>query len=385
MKSIIMDRFCTYKLINLITKITIRPAYFPMAAEAEFCLSTHNLSEDLQFFTQTLGMRLDKIYPAEDPAVAVVSGHGIRLRLDRDAATASAATIRLLSHDPDSLAGGKRELIAPNGTLIKIDHLKPAINIPPTKHEFVVSKFSDAKVSWVTGRAGMQYRDLIPSQLGGAIIASHIIIPGVGGPVPDMVHYHSVRFQLIFCYKGWCDLIYEDQGPQFRLHAGNCVIQPPEIRHRVLYSSGDSQFIEVGIPAHHMTTIDHAMTLPTDTVNHDREFNGQKFIHFKKDNAQWKPSRLKGFRFKDTGVSDATKGVASVHVVQYDGGLTEWCTHNFDICFTFLLEGNMKLECKGDNGGHYIEAGDAFVLPPNMSTKYSQCSGDLELLEVCIS
>ena len=111
---------------------------------------------------------------------------------------------------------------------------------------------------WVIGRAGMEYRDLIPSRLGGSIIASHIRIPD-GGPVPDMVHFHSVGFQLIYCYKGWVDLVYEDQGPPFRLHAGNCVIQPPEIRHRVLFASENIEVIEIGVPAEHVTTIDHAL------------------------------------------------------------------------------------------------------------------------------
>ena len=47
-----------------------------------------------------------------------------------------------------------------------------------------------------TGRVGMVYRDLIPDRLGGAVIASHISIPG-GGPVPDYVHHHGVRAQLM--------------------------------------------------------------------------------------------------------------------------------------------------------------------------------------------
>ena len=46
----------------------------------------------------------------------------------------------------------------------------------------------------------MQYRDLIPSRLDGSIIASHIRIPD-GGPVPELVHYHTVGFQLIYCSK----------------------------------------------------------------------------------------------------------------------------------------------------------------------------------------
>jgi hypothetical protein len=32
--------------------------------------------DDLPFYTKTLKMRLDMIYPADDPEVAVLSGHG---------------------------------------------------------------------------------------------------------------------------------------------------------------------------------------------------------------------------------------------------------------------------------------------------------------------
>ena len=34
------------------------------------------------------------------------------------------------------------------------------------------------KAPWVIGRAGMNYRDLIPDRLGGAIIAISILAPG---------------------------------------------------------------------------------------------------------------------------------------------------------------------------------------------------------------
>ena len=54
-----------------------------------------------------------------------------------------------------------------------------------------------------------------PDRLGGAIIASHIRIADAG-PVADMVHFHTVGFQLIFCHRGWVRLVYEDQGPPIR-------------------------------------------------------------------------------------------------------------------------------------------------------------------------
>jgi len=34
---------------------------------------------------------------------------------------------------------------------------------------------------------------------------------GASGPVPDYVHFHRVRFQCIFCYKGRVKVVYEGQ------------------------------------------------------------------------------------------------------------------------------------------------------------------------------
>ena len=41
-------------------------------------------------------------------------------------------------------------------------------------------------------------------------MASHIRIEK-GGPVPDYVHFHRVRFQCIFCYRGRVRVVYEGQ------------------------------------------------------------------------------------------------------------------------------------------------------------------------------
>ena len=184
--------------------------------QAEVRLPSRDLHADLSFYGETLGFRLEMIFPADNPAVAVMTGHGLRIRLERGADEAP-GTIRLLCERPDELAGGRSELEAPNGTRIEIRARNPEFPPPPTRHALVVQRM-DAGESWVVGRAGMQYRDLIPGRLGGAVIASHIRIPH-GGPVPDMVHYHTVTFQLIYCCRGWFDLVYEDQGPPFRLEA----------------------------------------------------------------------------------------------------------------------------------------------------------------------
>lgn len=347
---------------------------------AEIRLPTSELRNDIPFYTKVLGMRLDTIYPADDPSVAVFSGHGLRLRIEKGAVE-PAGTIRLLIEDPDSFADGARVLTAPNGTRIEIVPLNEPLVLPETLHRFVVRRLAD-QAPWIIGRAGMQYRDLIPDRLGGSIIASHIRIPD-GGPVPDMVHYHTVGFQLIFCYRGWVDLVYEDQGEPFRLHAGNCVIQPPEIRHRVLFASDNIEVIEIGVPAEHVTTIDHQMTLPNGPANPDRDFQGQKFVHHKADHAVWAPFRIPGFQSRDTTIGQHTQNVAGVHVVRHAAGKNKWSAHDGDILFTFVMEGTLVLEGEG-RAPHTLVAGDAFVIPPGMRVRYGDASSDLELLEVAL-
>ena len=347
----------------------------------EVCLSSTDLAADLTFYTEVLGLRLDTIFPADDPSVAVLSGHGLRIRLERGA-NVSPGVLRLLCLDPAAFADGERELTAPNGERIQIVDANPRLETPRTQHAFVVRRLKD-NAPWVIGRAGMRYRDLIPGRLGGSIIASHIRVPDAG-PVPDMVHYHTVGFQLIFCYHGWVRLVYEDQGPPFVLRAGDCVIQPPQIRHRVLESSENLQVIEIGVPAEHITTVDHEMELPTPLLNPDRDFGGQTFCRSKVENAAWQPWRLQGFEARETGIGTATGGVASVQVARPIGHTRgEVTSHTSDILFTFVMSGSLTLRGEGQ-GAHPLSEGDAYVIPPNVKTALTGCSEDLQLLEVSL-
>ena len=349
---------------------------------AEIRLPTGDVRDDLPFYTKVLGFRLDTIYPADNPEVAVLSGHGLRLRLQKGAPEAP-GTLRILTDDPDGFAEGQRELTAPNGTRIEIDDLNPPLVLPATEHAFVVRRLAD-QAPWVIGRAGMHYRDLVPSRLGGAMIASHIRIPD-GGPVPDMVHFHKVGFQLIFCIKGWVDVLYEDQGGHIRLTAGDCFIQPPEIRHRVMTASDGIEVIEIGVPADHVTEIDHEMNLPTPWFRPDREWQGQRFVHNVGAKGQFAPFRIPGFEARDTTINAGTKGIASVMVARpaKDPVAATWTKHHGDILFTYLMSGQMTLEGEGKEP-YRLSPGDAFVVPPGLATRYSDATEDLELLEVSL-
>ena len=346
---------------------------------AEVHLATRDIAADIGFFTKRLGMRMDRIFPADNPRVAVFSGHGLRQRLE--SSDGAPGTIGVLADDPVLIAGGATELTSPGGTRVVIGPLDPPLVLPPTEHAFVVRRLAD-QAPWVIGRAGMHYRDLVPSRLGGAMIASHIRIPD-GGPVPDMVHYHKVGFQLIFCVRGWVDVVYEDQGPPIRLHKGDCFIQPPEIRHRVLHASDGIEVIEIGVPAEHVTEIEHAITLPTPDLRPDREWDGQRFVHNVGSEGMFAPFRLPGFAARDTTIQANTKGVASVMVAQPDGWATETTRHDSDILFTFVMAGGMVLEGEGEDPVT-LSQGDAFVIPPGMATRYAELTPDLELLEVSL-
>ena len=347
---------------------------------AEVYLPATDLKTELPFFLNGLGFRLEEIFPADDPAVALISGHGMRIRLDRDAEVAP-GKVRLRCADVDAFADGQRAVISPSGNQIEVVAAAPAMEMPQTQHSFMVRHLRDSD-AWVIGRAGMRYRDLIPDRLGGSIIASHIRIPD-GGPVPDMVHYHVVGFQLIFCYRGWVRLVYEDQGAPFILEAGNCVIQPPQIRHRVLEASDNVEVLEIGVPAEHVTTIDHDMELPTGTFNPDRDWQGTRFVHHKEGEATWTPWRIPGWDSRDTGIGTATSGVAGVHVARPSGQIGAWTSHDTDILFTFVKEGEMTLEVTGEDP-YRLVAGDAFVLPPFLKARYVAASADCELIETSL-
>jgi quercetin dioxygenase-like cupin family protein len=244
---------------------------------------------------------------------------------------------------------------------------------------------------WGVGRAGMQYRDIIPGRQGGRFIGSHIRIPG-GGPVPDYVHYHKVRFQMIYCHKGWVRLVYEDQGEPFVLHAGDCVLQPPQIRHRVLESGDDLEVIELGCPAEHETLADHDTPLPTGRSLPDRDFVGQRFVRHDASTASWHAWRMQGFEYRDIGIGVATDGLAGVRVARpIDGASTEtsFLGHHAEFVFLFVLSGSVTFEHSGDGdalapASHELTEGDTLVVPAGLSHRLTNCSADLELLDVTL-
>ncbi len=341
-----------------------------------------DMAATLAFLTDTLGFRVESIFPADAPTTAIVSAHGVRLRLLQATAGEAVPPFTLhLACDRDALAAGT-SLHGPGGLQVQLIDAAPAVVVPEGTQEFIITRASDA---WGTGRAGMQYRDLIPGRLGGRFVASHIRIPD-GGPVPDYVHYHHVRFQMIFCKAGWVRVVYEDQGEPFVLEAGDCVLQPPTIRHRVLEASAGLEVIEIGCPAVHETMADLDMTLPTRLVQSDKTYGGQRFVRHIAKVANWKPwpaVAAPGFDARDTGIAAATDGLAGVRVVRATANASTASTsHSGELMFLFVLKGSLAIESE-TLGKHTLNTGDSVVIPAGKAYALRGEVG-LEMLEVVL-
>jgi quercetin dioxygenase-like cupin family protein len=276
------------------------------------------------------GYRLDMIMPADSPRIALLSRNGEILRLERESS-------------PDT--SSERAEAASDFTIAR----------------------AGADDDWIVGRAGMRYRDLIPGRLGGRCIASQIRIPD-GGPVSDYVHYHKVGFQMIYCRRGWVRVVYEDQGPPFVMQAGDCVLQPPTIRHRVLESSPGLEVIEVGCPAEHETWRDHDLELPTPPIRPDRRFGGQRFVRHVAVDAAWQAGGDPGIEYRDTGIRDATDGLADVRVLRLHGAeASVRCdaiaapTCGGELLFLHVLDGRCRLRSRVF-GDHALTVDDSCVM-----------------------
>jgi quercetin dioxygenase-like cupin family protein len=307
-----------------------------MTQDHHTVLTVPDLTEAIDYFTHRLGFRLDMILPADAPQTALISGQGVTLRL-----------------------AARQETRA-----------------TPTTESLLISRSDEA---WHEGRAGMQYRDLIPSRLGGRFVASHIRIPN-GGIVQDYVHYHKIRFQMIYCKTGWVRVVYEDQGPPFVLAAGDCVLQPPEIRHRVLEASPGLEVIEIGCPAIHETWVEHELQLPTAQVLPAREFSGQRFVRHRASEAQWMPWHGEGFVMRDTGIAAATNGLAGARVIRATKAASAALDgHAGEFLFFFVLQGEVAMEAAAQP----LQTGDSCVIPAQLAyTLHAQAGA--EILEVAL-
>lgn len=101
-------------------------------------------------------------------------------------------------------------------------------------------------------RTFFEYRDLgIAGSTDGRYHA-HVIRARDGHGERDGWHKHDLDFQMVYILKGWVVFEYEGEG-EVRLEPGDCVHQPPGIRHREVDHSDDLELIEITSPAEFAT------------------------------------------------------------------------------------------------------------------------------------
>lgn len=332
-----------------------------------------DLSAEAGFFTNEAGFRVRLVTPADDPRRMVLERGGTDIdlrRADHD------GPIRLRI-DVD---GAAREIRSPGGSIVEFAPISDEPVVPENRPSLTI--VDAASGSFGVGRAGMEYRDLLPDRWGGRFIASHIRIDD-GGEVADWVHYHRIRFQMIFVAAGWVEVVYEDQGEPFRMGAGDCVLQPPEIRHRVLRSSPGLEVIEVGCPAEHDTLADHDLDLPTTAVDRARDFGGQRFVRHIAAGSPTSSWVDRSFVARDTGIGAATDGLAGAVVVSAVADASSSAlVHDGEFVLIVGLEGDATL----DVGGNIVAliSRTSVAVPPATPWCWSQLSADHQALVVSL-
>ena len=94
---------------------------------AQVLVACQTLEPTLSFLVQTLGFQVDAIFPADNPTTAMLSAHGVALRLVQGAA-GGATDLYLLCDD--LAAAGATQLTAPNGLRIHLVAADPPMRQP---------------------------------------------------------------------------------------------------------------------------------------------------------------------------------------------------------------------------------------------------------------
>jgi len=114
---------------------------------------------------------------------------------------------------------------------------------------FVVSHLDERDFKRDGLRAYSAYRDLgVAAATNGLALAHVIRMVAPFSPELSARHHHDVKFQFVYCLKGWFQTDFEGIGPR-RLEAGSCWVQPPGIRHTVVGWSDDCELLEIVLPA----------------------------------------------------------------------------------------------------------------------------------------
>lgn len=94
----------------------------------------------------------------------------------------------------------------------------------------------------------------------------------------------------------------------------------------------------------------------------------------------------KKFEYRDLGIGDGTDGDYVAHVIRANGEdegeqIHQWHVHDCDFQMVYILRGWVTFEYEGA-GQRMLRAGDCISQVPGLRHRESECSADLEMLEI---
>jgi mannose-6-phosphate isomerase-like protein (cupin superfamily) len=108
-------------------------------------------------------------------------------------------------------------------------------------------------------RASFSYRDLAIRRATAGMAGAHVIraehLPRASKGGGTGRHRHTLAFQMVYVLKGRVSFWYEGRG-KIAMRPGDCVYQPPGIRHELIDWSRDMELLEITMPAEFATQPD---------------------------------------------------------------------------------------------------------------------------------
>jgi mannose-6-phosphate isomerase-like protein (cupin superfamily) len=120
----------------------------------------------------------------------------------------------------------------------------------------------------------------------------------------------------------------------------------------------------------------------TSPVAERVSFDGQTFVLHRAGGATWGRWRHGGFACPDSGIGDATGGLAEVMVVRATSvAESSFTTHDGALQFWFVLAGELALQ-RPDQPVERLGPGDAVAVPAGMPHALAVPDAGCEFLEV---
>lgn len=146
---------------------------------------------------------------------------------------------------------------------------------------------------------------------------------------------------------------------------------------------GGCEVVEIASPSEHPTFIEHNITLPTNVINADRDFGGQRFSFDRADDMDWF-DHGSGWQTRSTGIAEATNDLAAVTVIRSTtSGATRSGSHEGELLMFYVLEGSATVTCEGSVSE--IASDDSVAIPPDKPWDLTATSDDFQALVVNVT